>query len=289
MAALQRRYDSLQFSCTDQSSDFRRLNHDLSTAIRTEYKNMDMKLDEFHEYIDKTGTIDGVDFNTKEPGRIVITFRRQGILSRPGKELFHLSLFTKGDRFGGLHASIPDNIPNRKKTPRHIYLTNEHILSCCGKGDGEKYIISNFLRTLAYYFLNRQRINGSALDGNTVDFMNICDNNEIADKQIIYNLLNTLASRYERWSPSGRGGKSASIKTVLYFVKIKKIKYINKNLRKNKIENKKKIEKNNKQIDELKIKIKKQKTKEKLKKQKLKKQKENLKNKKSTYRKKSKK
>jgi len=66
----------------------------------------------------------------------------------------------------------------------------------------------------------------------------------------------------------GRGG--GSTKSVLYLVKIEKLRELNKKLRKNKTKNKNKIEKNNKQIDELKIKIKKEKAmaKEKLKKEK---------------------
>ena len=69
-----------------------------------------------------------------------------------------------------------------------------------------------------------------------------------------------------------------STKSVLYLVKIEKLRELNKKLRKNKTKNKNKIEKNNKQIDELKIKIKKEKAKEKLKKQKEKKiEKEKLK------------
>ena len=74
------------------------------------------------------------------------------------------------------------------------------------------------------------------------------------------------------------GGTGTSIKSVLYLVKIEKLRELNKELRKNKTKNKKKIEKNNKQIDEFKIKIKKEKEKEKLKKQKEKKiEKEKLK------------
>jgi len=78
----------------------------------------------------------------------------------------------------------------------------------------------------------------------------------------------------------GRPGRSlgGSTKSVLYLVKIEKLRELNKKLRKNKTKNKNKIEKNNKQIDELKIKIKKEKAKEKLKKQKEKKlEKEKLK------------
>ena len=78
-------------------------------------------------------------------------------------------------------------------------------------------------------------------------------------------LFDSFRSRERDLDERGRYANGGSTKSVMYLVKIDKLKQKNKLLKKDKIKNKNKIEKNNKLIQELKAKAKKEKAKAKAK------------------------
>ena len=291
------RHNSTQFSCRDQNMDLASIgmtDYDLQTAIVTTWKQLDIDLAEFGAYI---RNIPGIQQVTDQNGRVIIKL----INVSDNTEYFHLSLFTKNDRYGGLHLTC---YPDKK-----LYLTNEEVLFCCGME--EKYIILNLFKTLIYYLEHQKRWDNSELSDMIKNFMFCCHKDSDSKKKDIIRLLKLLHTEYNNFTPLTRycttlarktvnrdrdrdrdreregererdkdergrdrlGGSGGSTKVVLYLIKIEKLRELNKKLRKNKTKYKNKIQKNNKQIDELKIKIKKEKAKakEKLKKEKAKK------------------
>tara|TARA_B110000259_G_C14030317_1_gene406380 strand:- start:3276 stop:4229 length:954 start_codon:yes stop_codon:yes gene_type:complete len=279
---------SLEVACGDQHCDlYRNYDYDEQVSVKTKYKEIFSDLDTLMKKVASNGGIPGVVFKNDRTKIIISLYINHDNSDK--RELLHITLF-QGDRYGGLHAT-------HQKTGEHIYLTNEHILKCCGEGK-QYYTTTNFFSTLAYYFETKKRITpgkkNEDLPQHILNFINTCITfdhwpmkssddekpSELIKQQTIVRLLRELENasaaksnkRFNPYKPSGGG----SIKIELYSVKIEKLRELNKKLRKNKTKNKNKIENNNKQIDKLKINIKKEKEKTKLKKQKeeLKKQKD---------------
>jgi hypothetical protein len=281
---------SLEVACGDQHCDlYRNYDYDEQVSVKTKYKEIFSDLDTLMKKVASIGGIPGVVFKNDRTKIIISLYINHDNIDK--RELLHITLF-QGDRYGGLHAT-------HQKTGDHIYLTNEHILKCCGEGK-QYYTTTNFFSTLAYYFETKKRITqgkkNEDLPRHILNFINTCITfdhwpmksdaekpSELIKQQTIVRLLRELenasaAKSNKRFDPYDRPSRGGSIKIVLYSVKIEKLRELNKKLRKNKnkTKNKNKIENNNKQIDKLKIKIKKEKEKTKLKKQKekLKKQKD---------------
>ena len=275
-----RRNYSTSTASGDQFRDLLMHGQNDADAIATSYELLDRDLYEFIRDNLIRSSIPGITANIDVRGRIII---RLNSYTTRGLEYFHFSLFTQNNRYGGLHLTCPDSgIPGGRK----IYVQNKEILDCCGKD--RKYLITNLIETLLYYFEHGRRRNGGPLPQFVREFIACCLSKSPDAQQEIKTMLREFKYRFEdyielqdcsadchrRPHPSGyhpfrRGG---STKLVIYLVKIEKIRELNKKLRKNKTKNKTKIQKNNKKIDELKNKIKKQKekAKEKLKKEKAK-------------------
>ena len=183
-------------------------------------------------------------------------------------EFFHLSLFI-GNRYGGLHVTCPG-------TKTRLYVTHEDFLSNCHMFNVSKTILTKLFNTLKRYFETENHKSGNPIKGPLKNFVDCVfdrfryiTTREEAKNQIVER-LNTLISNIKGFesflqnycSKLKNGG---STKTVMYLVKIDKLKQKNKLLKKDKIKNKNKIEKNNKLINELKAKAKKEKAKAKAK------------------------
>ena len=335
---------SLNCDPCDQRRDLRNYDADLRGAVQMHYHDLAIDFKMLESKLNEQ-PISGITISVKE-NRIIVAFyyrpkedvekgdallqHKHGDNDPMEREFMHISFFLKGE--GGVHSTIPSS-------KDHLFLTNEHILTCLGHGE-RYYTLSNYFKTLAHYFNTETPITrpGEELAPYIKEFINSCLDRKLypeyrskepsreEKKRQLVDLLTQLhdsvkelcrdgdrarearvlqrdvvmgeggvgvtkresvrqANRFHphnRSTGSAAGTKRASgggsTKSVLYLVKIEKLRELNKKLRKNKTKNKNKIEKNNKQIDELKIKIKKEKAKEKLKKQKEKKlEKEKLK------------
>lgn len=274
-----RRNPSSLVSSNDQFKDLLMFDDNYRDAVTTVYDGLDLDLAQFIS-TDLKGpgsSINGITANVDLSGRIIIKINNP----TNGMEYFHFSLFTQNNRYGGLHLTCPDGTQKGKK----IYLTNAEVLICCGKDS--KYIISNLINTLTYYFKYGIRRNGGELPDFVLKFINCCLSKSAEAKKHIIDLLEKLKAKFEIYIPFKcsknqpnhcntyhpyRPRHGGSTKLVIYLVKIEKLRELNKKLRKNKTKNKNKIEKNNKRIDEFKEKLKKEKAKakEKLKKEKAK-------------------
>ena len=271
-----RRHTSAVTSHVDQYKNLLMFDDNNQDAVATIYDALDLQIAQFIRTDLNDSGIPGITANVEQPGRIIITISDP--LTRV--EYFHFSLFTKDNRYGGLHLTCPDSSPKGKK----IYIANAQVLICCGRDN--KYIITNLIDTLIHYFSYGTRQGGLPLPWYVHDFI-VCCLSKSPDastaRRVIVDSLRELKNKFMNYEPYDcsknydlshpyrcRGG--GSTKLVIYLVKIEKIRELNKKLRKNKTKYKNKIQKNNKQIDELKIKIKKEKAmaKEKLKKEKAK-------------------
>ena len=336
---------SLNCDPCDQRRDLRKYDADLRGAVQMHYHDLAIDFKMLENKLNEQ-PISGITISVKE-NRIIVAFyyrpkedvekgdallqHKHGDNDPMEREFMHISFFPKGE--GGVHSTIPSS-------KDHLFLTNEHILTCLGHGE-RYYTLSNYFKTLAHYFNTETPITrpGEELAPYIKEFINSCLDRKLypeyrskepsreEKKRQLVDLLTQLhdsvkelcrdgdrarearvlqrdvvmgeggvgvtkrgvgvtmresvrqANRFHphnRPTGSAAGTKRASgggsTKSVLYLVKIEKLRELNKKLRKNKTKNKTKIEKNNKKIDELKIKIKKEKAKakEKLKKQKAK-------------------
>ena len=256
----------------DQNADFLLHNHDDQDVLEMAYKDFDTAAalygeEHQHYRVVENGAVGKVQWVVDVDGRIIIKF----YYPIRGNEIFHISSFTQNGRFGGIHIAWPDR--HARKGKSYIFLRHEWIFNYLGVGwtrNGALQIVEKLLTLLIHYFRTNQRSSqpGVAItDGLLLAFMASCRRRgPLADNNPnILALLNESRRRISNWEPHSYGG---STKIILYLVKIKKLRELNKKLRKNKTKNKNKIEKNKKRIDELKNKIKKQKKKEKVKKQK---------------------
>ena len=273
MAMSRIRTRSTALTRRDQNDDLNTMDRDLQSAIVSTYVDLDKVLAEFAET--NLVNLPGVRTVVDKLGRIIIKLYHND--ATYSTEFFHFSLFTKNNRYGGLHITCPHN-------GAKLYLPNDEVLVSCGYGS--KYLFSNLFDTLIRYFDEQHHSSGVPLSGNIRNFVtgSYRGNNEY--RREIIDLLEQIKIKFENFEPllnycdaksksdrkhhPYRHGHGGSTKLVIYLVKIEKIRELNKKLRKNKTKYKNKIQKNNKQIDELKIKIKKEKAmaKEKLKKEK---------------------
>ena len=336
---------SLNCDPCDQRRDLRNYDADLRGAVQMHYHDLAIDFKMLENKLNEQ-PISGITISVKE-NRIIVAFyyrpkedvekgdallqHKHGDNDPMEREFMHISFFPKGE--GGVHSTIPSS-------KDHLFLTNEHILTCLGHGE-RYYTLSNYFKTLAHYFNTETPITrpGEELAPYIKEFINSCLDRKLypeyrskepsreEKKRQLVDLLTQLhdsvkelcrdgdrarearvlqrdvvmgeggvgvttrgvgvtkresVRQTNRFHPHNRPTGSAagtkrasgggSTKSVLYLVKIEKLRELNKKLRKNKTKNKTKIEKNNKKIDELKIKIKKEKAKakEKLKKQKAK-------------------
>ena len=270
-----RKTRSTALTRNDQDADLNTMDRDLQSAIVSTYVDLDKVLAEFAEA--ELVNLPGVTIVVDQLGRIIIKlYHNDGTYST---EFFHFSLFTKNNRYGGLHITCPYN-------GAKLYLPNDEVLFSCGHGS--KYLFSNLFDTLIRYFNDQHHSSGEPLSRNISEFVTCSHRGNDKYREEIIELLKKIKIKFENFEPllkyceakskserrshPYRHGHGGSTKLVIYLVKIEKIRELNKKLRKNKTKYKNKIQKNNKQIDELKIKIKKEKAKakEKLKKEKAK-------------------
>jgi len=247
--------DSSSFNKTDRDGSLRFYTVDEQTAIRTQYKLLDIYLAEFSHHLNhKQYNFDNgnqrFETNQHKIDRNIIK-----LMSSNGNEYFHFSLFIKEGRYGGLHITCPS-------TSIRLYLEHTNILakSCEGALFCNK-LLRQLFDTLHRYFSTEKHLNQKDLKQDikvVIDcILDRFPNRNEANKEIVESLrlLREAAYNYKSFSSGG------STKTVMYLVKIDKLKQKNKLLKKDKIKNKNKIEKNNKLINELKAKAKKEKAK----------------------------
>lgn len=273
----------------DQFSRFKRLDTDEKQAVEMALKCFDIDITLFASEEGKNNITTGnnddgsVEWVVNKEGRVIVKF-----YYNTGEEIFHISSFIK-DRIGGIHIAWPcpkdehflychkrySNARNRK---RYIYLTNEWIMEWLGEGhkiNGGVDLLNTILEPLITYFETGKRVSDERIEisGNIAEFIKSCKNyhwdkdrpkeDPLDTGKKIVNLLKKVheeTTKYTTWATWG-----GSTKTVMYLVKIDKLKQKNKLLKKDKIKNKNKIEKNNKLINELKAKAKKEKAKAKAK------------------------
>ena len=201
-------------------------------------------------------------------------------------EYFHLTLL-HDDTVTGLHFTI-------NNCGYKIYISKSDFLKHAKYGDSfNNKVLFKLFNTLLRYFENETHLAGGYLPQFISKFINkvyeqankggISQGEAKKDITKALEYLKEKAKNFQSHTEDmsdhnfnswrgpavniniDNGQHGGSTKTVMYLVKIDKLKQKNKLLKKDKIKNKNKIEKNNKLIDQLKAKIKKEKAKAKAK------------------------
>ena len=268
----------------DQFSRFKRLDTEEKEAVEIALEEFDKDIALFASENEKkkipTGNDDGsVEWVVNQEGRVIVKF-----YYNTGEEIFHISSFIKKGRIGGIHIAWPcpknekfhdchDKYSNARNGKRYIYLTLEWIMKWLGEGhkiNGGVDLLNTILEPLITYFETGRSVSDQSIEisGNIAEFIKSCKNYHYDLKHHggvypVNKIINLLKAVHEETTQYITWG--GSTKTVMYLVKIDKLKQKNKLLKKDKIKNKNKIEKNNKLINELKAKAKKEKAKAKAK------------------------
>tara|TARA_Y100000389_G_scaffold52514_1_gene48324 strand:+ start:881 stop:1846 length:966 start_codon:yes stop_codon:yes gene_type:complete len=267
-----KRNHSSSFSDTDRNGSLYSYSKDEQTVIATQYTHLDSFLAEFSNGLKEEYELtNNKRFETNEysQGRNIIK-----LMSSGGREYFHFSLFIKEDektgirRYGGLHITCPS-------TTKRLYLEHDNILE--KSSEGAKFcneLLKQLFKTLKTYFETEKHSNGDDLEKG-IKHVIYCildqfPNRDVAKRQICESLdilirKSDFKPLYDSFPILKHSKYGGSTKSVMYLVKIDKLKQKNKLLKKDKIKNKNKIEKNNKLIQELKAKAKKEKAKAKAK------------------------
>ena len=237
------------------------------------------KLSDINEYIRRVGNYE-IEVDIADRERFILKLYKKD--SRQRKEIFHISLFTRNERYMGTHFTNP------KKTDdsRSLYVSHRYLEDSLFAGiKADKYYFSKILKTMGHYLKRMRSINDptkslKARINNFINDLNIDDDDRINIGEILsyigqkyYDDINedivTTRDRSRdrsrerprerprersRERPRGYGyRKSGGGDKQL---KINKIKDKIKLLKDNKIKNKDKIIKQMKLIEEIKIKIK---------------------------------
>ena len=277
---LQTRNNSSFLNNRDRNESLNSYSEDEQTVIATQYTYLDNFLAEFSNILkeEKYQLNNTKRFETNEYSKDRNIIK---LMSSGGIEYFHFSLFIKKDdktgirRYGGLHITCPG-------TTKRLYLEHDNILEKSSEGANFCYeLLKQLFKTLKTYFETEKHSNGDNLNADiqiVIDCIldkfphrdvakrEICESLNILIRESNFKpLFDSFRSRERDLDERGRYANGGSTKSVMYLVKIDKLKQKNKLLKKDKIKNKNKIEKNNKLIQELKAKAKKEKAKAKAK------------------------
>ena len=237
------------------------------------------KLSDINEYIRRVGNYE-IEVDIADRERFILKLYKKD--SRQRKEIFHISLFTRNERYMGTHFTNP------KKTDdsRSLYVSHRYLEDSLFAGiKADKYYFSKILKTMGHYLKRMRSIDEptKSLKARINNFINDL-NIDRADRINIGEILSYIGQKYyddinedivttrdrsrdrsrerprdrsrerprERPRDSGyrrsRGGDKQ--------LKINKIKDKIKLLKDNKIKNKDKIIKQMKLIEDIKTKIK---------------------------------
>jgi len=174
---------SLNCDPCDQRRDLRNYNADLRGAVQMHYHDLAIDFKMLENKLNEQ-PISGITISVKE-NRIIVAFyyrpkedvekgdallqHKHGDNDPMEREFMHISFFPKGE--GGVHSTIPSS----KASKDHLFLTNEHILTCLGHGE-RYYTLSNYFKTLAHYFNTETPITrpGEELAPYIKEFINSC-------------------------------------------------------------------------------------------------------------------
>ena len=237
------------------------------------------KLSDINEYIRRVGNYEiGVDIADRE--RFILKLYKKD--SRQIKEIFHISLFTRNERYMGTHFTNPAKTDDS----RSMYVSHRYLEDSLFAGiKADKYYFSKILKTMGHYLKRMRSIDDptKSLKARINNFINDL-NIDRADRINIGEILSYIGQKYyddinedivttrdrsrdrsrerprersrdrSRERPRGNGyGRSRGGDKQL---KINKIKDKIKLLKDNKIKNKDKIIKQMKLIEDIKTKIK---------------------------------
>ena len=212
-----RRHTSTITSNEDQYDDLLTFDNNNQDAIATVYDALDLQMAQFISTDLNNSRISGITANVEQSGRIIIK------ISNPitHDEFFHFSLFTKNNRYGGLHLTCPDKSPKGKK----IYIANIQVLISCGKEDS-KYIITNLIDTLIYYFSYKTRQDGVSLPRYVSEFINCCLPSARAHELThLIDTLSELKTKFMKYTPykcSKNDNRFHHKKKIIVFILINK-------------------------------------------------------------------
>ena len=174
---------SLNCDPCDQRRDLRNYDADLRGAVQMHYHDLAIDFKMLENKLNEQ-PISGITISVKE-NRIIVAFyyrpkkdvekgvallqHKHGDNDPMEREFMHISFFPKGE--GGVHSTIPSS----KASKDHLFLTNEHILTCLGHGE-RYYTLSNYFKTLAHYFNTETPITrpGEELAPYIKEFINSC-------------------------------------------------------------------------------------------------------------------
>lgn len=225
------------------------------------------KLSDINEYIRRVGNYE-IEVDIADRERFILKLYKKD--SRQRKEIFHISLFTRNERYMGTHFTNP------KKTDdsRSLYVSHRYLEDSLFAGiKADKYYFSKILKTMGHYLKRMRSIDEptKSLKARINNFINDL-NIDRADRINIGEILSYIGQKYyddinedivttrdrsrdrSRERPRGYGYRSSRGGDKQ--LKINKIKDKIKLLKDNKIKNKDKIIKQMKLIEDIKTKIK---------------------------------
>jgi len=228
------------------------------------------KLSDINEYIRRVGNYE-IEVDIADRERFILKLYKKD--SRQRKEIFHISLFTRNERYMGTHFTNPAKTDDS----RSMYVSHRYLEDSLFAGiKADKYYFSKILKTMGHYLKRMRSIDDptKSLKARINNFINDL-NIDHADRINIGVILSYIGQKYyddinedivttrdrsrdrSRERPRDREGRgyrrSGGGDKQL---KINKIKDKIKLLKDNKIKNKDKIIKQMKLIEDIKTKIK---------------------------------
>jgi len=243
------------------------------------------KLSDINEYIRHVGNYE-IEVDIADRERFILKLYKKD--SRQRKEIFHISIFTRNERYMGTHFTNP----TKTDDSRSMYVSHSYLEDSLFAGmKADKYYFSKILKTMGHYLKKMKSIDDptkslKARINNFINDLNIDDDDRIKVGEIlsyigqkyyddIYEVIVTSRDRSRdrargrsrdrsRDRPRDRPRDRSIDRSRGYRrsgggdkqLKINKIKDKIKLLKDNKIKNKDKIIKQMKLIEEIKTKIK---------------------------------
>ena len=142
------------------------------------------KLSDINEYIRRVGNYE-IEVDIADRERFILKLYKKD--SRQRKEIFHISLFTRNERYMGTHFTNP------KKTDdsRSLYVSHRYLEDSLFAGiKADKYYFSKILKTMGHYLKRMRSINDptkslKARINNFINDLNIDDDDRINIGEIL--------------------------------------------------------------------------------------------------------
>jgi hypothetical protein len=149
------------------------------------------KLSDINEYIRRVGNYE-IEVDIADRERFILKLYKKD--SRQRKEIFHISLFTRNERYMGTHFTNPKKTDNS----RSLYVAHRYLEDSLFAGiKADKYYFSKILKTMGHYLKRMRSIDEptKSLKARINNFINDL-NIDRADRINIGEILSYIGQKY---------------------------------------------------------------------------------------------